>query len=382
MVLNADGSPNPLTVIDIYGTKRGPKQQKLAPVRKRDETESTVATTSSTDDHLTSAVSTTSPLSPSFSLRSSVARYLNVTAINGVNDGHWINQNVGVNMNHAVATFPYSDLVAAFNLSSHISLREDAKTPFCENVRKTDYADGTTGTTLMESAKISNTEDKMTEMFAQSLPVTNFDAINNVIGKYHQSSDSTEATSKSSTTFMAIESTQLKYQRAESGRADVPLDLRIAEVIGKKQLQLQTLTRISANSPKVTGTSKRKGKAIKLERRYGTMVKAMGSSTDDDQELKRKWEGVSFESLSIESRAGSSLRQGNQRIKDIKDEAVVDLFDAELTCHYCEIIFGNVIMYVVHMGCHNFHDPYTCSICGQRCIDKLSFFLHIARSEH
>ncbi|XP_077274707.1 protein hunchback-like isoform X2 [Temnothorax americanus] len=359
MVLNADGSPNPLFIIDVYGTKRGPKQKPVASAKGQEESKSTVATmtTTANDQQLGSAV-TCPALVSLYSPRA--RRYKTVTAINGRNDaGYWRNQS-GTNKNTSVATFPYSDLVAAFNLSSHVSFRKDAT--FYENVRRTDHAQSGT---LTEYAKILNVRNKMPEMFAQILPVTLFDTTNNTMSEHH-SSDSVKAPSESSTTF---ETTQLEYQTTRDS-TNVPLDLPMAEVIGKNQFRFQGLARRGATS-KVTGTSKRKGKAIKLERR---VVKE-----NTDQEPGRNG-GVSFESWPSDSTVG--FRKVNQRIKDTKNETVADLFDAELICHYCEIIFGNVIMYAMHMGCHSFDDPYTCHICGQQCIDKLSFFLHIARSEH
>ncbi|XP_011875525.1 PREDICTED: protein hunchback-like [Vollenhovia emeryi] len=283
MVLNADGSPNPLSIIDVYGTKRGRRPAK-------EERNSTVT------------ITTNDQIGDSLSLDSPVARYLTVATTND-----WINES-----STNKSQFPYSDLVAAFNLSSHVSLGEDV----AENMRRMEQS----GT--------------LTEMLVRNA----LQAECNEVSKHHLSDSKT---------------TELEYQkrRITESTTDAPLDLRIAEVIQENQLQFRALARIGANSPKVTGTSKRKGKAIKLEREQN--------------------EGMSFDS--------DGFRQVNPRVEDIK---VADLFDADLICHYCEIIFGNVIMYAMHMGCHNFNDPYTCNICGQECIDKLSFFLHIARSEH
>lgn len=351
MVLNSDGSPNPLSIIDVYGTKRGPKQK--PPIKEQEIPKNTIATTI-TNDQLSLAV--TSPLLPR---HSSVAHYLTLAAINGVNDQHSINH---MDKNQSITTFPYSDLVAAFNLSSHVLFREDATT--YENMQKMDH---TQSSTLMEYSKILNAEDKMPKMFAQNLSAIHFDTTNNTSNSCSKHYSSDKTTNEFSTTFMAVE-TQLEYQRSEC--TDVPLDLRMAEVIGKNQLQFQTLTQISTNSSKVTGTNRRKGKAIKLERR---VIK------EDVNENPEQNEDVSFEFLPDNR---TDFYEVNQRIKDTKDEVEADLFDAQLTCHYCEIIFGNVIMYAMHMGCHNFDDPYTCNICGQQCIDKFSFFLHIARSEH
>ncbi|XP_011687958.1 PREDICTED: protein hunchback-like [Wasmannia auropunctata] len=342
MVLNADGSPNPLSFIDIYGTKRGPKQKP------------------STKNQEVSIVETSPPLS---SFNSSIARYLTVTAINGVNNGNWLNHN-DINKNQSIATFPYSDLIAAFNLSNHVLLREDETFANHENVQKIDRA--AQFSTLTEYAKILNTEDDVIPQIFALSPVSHFDVINKHCSESHNS-DSVKAASNESSTFVTVKTLQLERQMTES--ADMPLDLCMTDVqIRKNQFQFQALANM--NSSKISGTSKRKGKAIKLERR---LIK------ENTEKKLEKNEDISFKSSSDNR---SDFRQVSQKVKDTKNEAVPNLFDIKLTCHYCEIIFGNAIMYTVHMGCHSFDNPYTCNICGYQCTDRLSFFMHIARSEH
>lgn len=51
------------------------------------------------------------------------------------------------------------------------------------------------------------------------------------------------------------------------------------------------------------------------------------------------------------------------------------------TCKYCGISFKNSTMYAIHMGYHG-SDPFKCNLCGDESEDALSFFLHIARKEH
>ncbi|XP_044266345.1 protein hunchback [Tribolium madens] len=51
-------------------------------------------------------------------------------------------------------------------------------------------------------------------------------------------------------------------------------------------------------------------------------------------------------------------------------------------CQYCNIAFGDAVLYTIHMGYHGFHNPFTCNMCGVECSDKVSFFLHIARVSH
>lgn len=52
------------------------------------------------------------------------------------------------------------------------------------------------------------------------------------------------------------------------------------------------------------------------------------------------------------------------------------------TCKFCGISFKNSAMHTVHMGYHGCREPFKCNLCGDQCEDALSFFLHIARKEH
>ncbi|XP_050460021.1 protein hunchback-like [Cataglyphis hispanica] len=340
MVLNADGSPNPFSIIDVYGTKRGPKQK--PPAEKQDELNQ------STDQSMTidNSQLNLAPTSPILPLQSPVAHYLTLTTVNEINNANSIMQN-NMKQNQSVVTFPYNDLVAAFNLSNHLLLREDAK--FHENVHEINHAHANT----LECIKIM----KMPEEYIQHLPLTCLNE--NDANKLHISDN---VNTSESSTFVTLK-TQLKSQKDES--TDAPLDLRIAEVNEKNQFQLKLLT---TNSHKIIGTNKRKGRAMKLERR------AMEENTRPKQkEMEYPKSSTINEPI---------FREENQNIKDSKGKAIIDSIDIEHICHYCEITFGNVVMYTMHMGCHGFDDPYTCNMCGHHCTDKLSFFLHIAQSQH
>ena len=54
----------------------------------------------------------------------------------------------------------------------------------------------------------------------------------------------------------------------------------------------------------------------------------------------------------------------------------------KLMCKFCGISFQNSMMHSVHMGYHGYSDPFKCNHCGDETTDALSFFLHIARKEH
>ena len=55
---------------------------------------------------------------------------------------------------------------------------------------------------------------------------------------------------------------------------------------------------------------------------------------------------------------------------------------AAYECQHCDIVFGDCVMYTMHMGYHGFHDPLKCNMCGYDSADKVDFFLHIARVAH
>lgn len=53
-----------------------------------------------------------------------------------------------------------------------------------------------------------------------------------------------------------------------------------------------------------------------------------------------------------------------------------------LECKHCYISFKDDVLYTVHMGYHGYDDVFKCNMCGEKCDDRVSFFLHIARNSH
>ncbi|XP_075882373.1 zinc finger protein Eos [Nelusetta ayraudi] len=51
-------------------------------------------------------------------------------------------------------------------------------------------------------------------------------------------------------------------------------------------------------------------------------------------------------------------------------------------CRHCRILFLDHVMFTIHMGCHGFHQPFECNICGHRSQDRYEFSSHISRGEH
>lgn len=51
-------------------------------------------------------------------------------------------------------------------------------------------------------------------------------------------------------------------------------------------------------------------------------------------------------------------------------------------CQQCRILFLDHVMFTIHMGCHRYHQPFECNICGHRSKDRYEFLSHISRGEH
>lgn len=51
-------------------------------------------------------------------------------------------------------------------------------------------------------------------------------------------------------------------------------------------------------------------------------------------------------------------------------------------CSYCDILFGDIVMYTMHMGYHGYQHPYTCNMCGHQTNTRVDFFLHLFRNSH
>lgn len=94
-------------------------------------------------------------------------------------------------------------------------------------------------------------------------------------------------------------------------------------------------------------------------------------------QVKNRRKGRAFK-LERVAAPSPTEEEKDETIKDNNNIATKDIFN----CQYCDIIFKDVVMYTMHMGYHGYKDPFTCNMCGEQSLDKVSFFLHIARTSH
>lgn len=75
--------------------------------------------------------------------------------------------------------------------------------------------------------------------------------------------------------------------------------------------------------------------------------------------------------------APSSTSREAFRVVDGEGRAV-----RSFRCEHCRVLFLDHVMFTIHMGCHGFHQPFECNICGHRSQDRYEFSSHIVRGEH
>lgn len=339
-VLNADGTPNPEPIIDVYGTRRGPKQKPRISVQTSNEM-------NQGNDHFSANVQTNAsidleksdnnnvqskPIVPSLQQPAAFPAFPSAT--NGTSDADMREGQNGVNQCQADATtYTYSQLFAAFNVNQFL---------FRENESlQTEMSSAASTATAANSDGRLPAEELIPQ---EQSPTTYYDVSD--VNELPTASDYSIPGTRANT----------ENDRLLGSSESVPLDLTKANG--------DCTQRAMTGSPK--GTSRRrKGVAVKLEHRL------VLEDTDE--------EATPNDAKSIESPTSSSFGSGaNSDSKELEDKAE-HWFGDGFVCYYCDICFRNEGMYTVHMGFHGYNEPYTCNMCGFQAADNMSFYLHINR---
>lgn len=92
--------------------------------------------------------------------------------------------------------------------------------------------------------------------------------------------------------------------------------------------------------------------------------------------------------ISLESKNPTSQSESHHSSPDDhhqeKKQSVSSTTDQthQFECKPCGIAFKDAVLHTIHMGYHGFNDVFKCNMCGVQCDDRVSFFLHIARNSH
>lgn len=132
------------------------------------------------------------------------------------------------------------------------------------------------------------------------------------------------------------------------------------EVIKENSEEEETNT----NTPSVTSTSilRRKGRVLKLE-----------TASSNQSEVSEDTEDPQTPSSSIEEPKEATT------ISRVSPTTIpATLYD----CKYCDIFFKDAIIYTIHMGYHSCDDAFKCNMCGEKCETPVGLFVHMARHPH
>lgn len=64
------------------------------------------------------------------------------------------------------------------------------------------------------------------------------------------------------------------------------------------------------------------------------------------------------------------------------DSGVDVRYPSPLACHYCDIIFYDRTLYLLHRGAHSFRKPWRCNLCGHQCKHRYDFASHLLAHPH
>ncbi|CAN7998688.1 unnamed protein product [Ixodes hexagonus] len=64
------------------------------------------------------------------------------------------------------------------------------------------------------------------------------------------------------------------------------------------------------------------------------------------------------------------------------DSGVDVRYPSPLACHYCDVVFYDRTLYLLHKGAHSFRKPWRCNLCGHQCKHRYDFASHLLAHPH
>jgi hunchback-like protein len=381
MVLNPDGTPNPEPIIDIYGTRRGPKQRPRNTVKSMSkENNNDIPLPYHAPPHL--------PIfQPSYQV---------------------IPQQP---TNHAL-TYPYGCIMPnAFTANNNNNNSLLPKLPQSGNTCTREKS------TVVSDLRRNSPKEDSKHFLATTSQYSHVSNTNN--NNKNNDSVSSDLKMRASEVFIE-EQNSAKRNDAGTGK-DVmssdgkevegdPLDLSKPEAMDISSEAVCYVTPSILHKSTTTKTSKhrRKGQAYKLEHISWKLQQsnvsengAVNRNHSHMSESEQKPPAEKTDNLintqyaeendtQRKQHPQSELMETNEDLPKIEEESssthANNSFSADnpevYRCPHCDIIFNDFVLYSIHKGYHGFQDPFTCNMCGVKTADRVDFFLHIGRSSH
>lgn len=313
IVLNQDGTPNPLPIIDVYGTRRGPKT-------KANQTKADLEVLNTAKRMKTEKVNDKSGV-----LMNGIQKNQTKTNIDNSVMSSMLPSalaNMFQNQNPSMPLFPYLNL----NLQM-FAAQQQAMSQLSPNFPP-------------HSPPLGN------------LGLSHDDALN--LSQNKTPSKDTEVQQKQTS---EQHMTPLGKNRRK-GRA-----YKLPTILPKSEHEMERPSSASSND-----------NSIQFERRIFTPV-TTPTRTDTPEST------TSVQPNFNNSHKGNDIDVAvtNTEMSSLKEQVPTKkVFE----CKFCDISFKDDVLYTIHMGYHGYNDVFKCNMCGEKCDDRVSFFLHIARSSH
>ncbi|XP_055851468.1 protein hunchback isoform X2 [Episyrphus balteatus] len=377
MVLDEDGAPNPSVVIDVYGTRRGPKM-------KSGRKESTGA---SKMPQLSAALQGFAlnqhnnqhnmPASPAKSTASSSSEIVPNTQSNIQANHQHLQQSTSTQQeqieqhHHQQQQQQLSNLIPS---SLSAILQQQRNIPFFPywNLNLQMLA------AQQQAAVLAQLSPRLRETALQNLQDKQEDKNASFINEDDEEHDE------------SCDGTAMDLTAATPTKNNEDINSSIVNLKLKEDDQHETPLISSSNQ------FRRKGRALKLD--AALQAKENSLSPEEKPRLSPNPNEVpsssSFDDPSKESETSQSNEDSSRPSNSTSNPTSTPTTHSTSTtnksppsgaifeCKYCDIYFRDAVLYTIHMGYHSCDDVFKCNMCGEKCDGPVGLFVHMARNAH
>ncbi|XP_065075656.1 protein hunchback [Ochlerotatus camptorhynchus] len=360
VVLNLDGTPNPLPIIDVYGTRRGPKTKSQKTQNVKQETQPNQPAQNPQSHQ---SIPNQSAFTPPNAQPTNLSRTLLPHQLLPNPLAHMFKSAASNNL----SLFPYLNLnfqMFADQQAAMAQLSPNFHQQFSSSLTdKLTSEDSTEPPSKCSSISTSPTTAPTTTLSEELLKQI---------------------------TAAAADSSNLKSSETDSEPAPAPEEPPTPQTPSTSCTSHPTATISGAGGS--TGKNRRKGRAFKLER-LSEFTKALETAPSpmdqSDDEHSNGFERHQQQQQQQQQPQQQPQQQQQPTMVDCSVQttpvaspppppAAVRTFE----CKYCDISFRDDVLYTIHMGYHGYDEVFKCNMCGERSEDRIGFFLHIARKAH
>nr|ACD75459.1 putative hunchback [Platypeza consobrina] len=148
---------------------------------------------------------------------------------------------------------------------------------------------------------------------------------------------------------------------------------------------LLKMTEEEVNTPTISSSSssRRKGRVLKLDTSTQHLPVAEEIAVPEPIRSTESPSSSSFEEPKmVQSPAPVAAPVAVAPITTPSPPAVVPSNSNIFECKYCDIYFKDAVLYTIHMGYHSCDDVFKCNMCGEKCDSPVGLFVHMARNPH